>query len=239
MAGGASIAVVWTGRPCYSVTLLKTLKHTLLHCVTLWHSPNQCNTLPLLHCVVLHCVLREVGRTQSVISCEHRGSSLSSLQRVEPAAADGKSANLRQLVKITCCSPLWVTLLQRERDKDSRLRAEKQEKRRNKRKGETGGNRTASASRSLFFSPLLFYFFFRISLRAAKCNITVSTFCIFSPPFPSVSFRPPPFYHFPLFMFCLSSSICFRHFHPPPWERKSLPPRIDGFLENWRHFVAL
>ena len=35
MAGGARIGVVWTGRPCYSVTLLKTLN---THFATLWHS---------------------------------------------------------------------------------------------------------------------------------------------------------------------------------------------------------
>ena len=131
MAGGASIAVVWTGRPCYSVTLLKTLKHTLLHCVTLWHSPNQCNTLPLLHCVVLHCVLREVGRTQSVISCAHRGSSLS------PVSNEWNL--LLRMEKVQTCvnwskSPVALLLDDSVAERETRIHGWE---RRNRRKGET------------------------------------------------------------------------------------------------------
>ena len=85
--GPGRSAMVWTGRPCYSVTLLKTLKHTVA-AVLLWF---QCVVL----CCVTLCVLRRLVRTQSVISSEHRGVLSLPLHPVEPAHAMKKKLQTR------------------------------------------------------------------------------------------------------------------------------------------------
>ena len=120
------IGVVWTGRSCYSVTQT----HTLLHCVTLWHSPKHWAAVVRvwLHCVVLHCVLREVGRTQSVISCKHRGAPLSTqwnlvpVEKVQTRANWSKSPVLLFPLddSVVLLSSGWLCCA--EKDKDSRLR---------------------------------------------------------------------------------------------------------------------
>ena len=269
MAGGANIGVVWTGRPCYTVTLLKTLKHTVWHCDTPQNTATHCSCCSSLIelCCVLHCVLREVGRTQSVISCEHRG-----LLSPSPRSGTCRWKKCKQLFETIGQNHLLLSsgwLCCREEDKGSRLRAEKQEKQDKKEKQEkhekqeekrkTGGNRRKQRNRrkkekqekqhcSCF--PLLLFLSPSISSNITHSRQTDVQHCL---NFPSVSVTfIPPFllflFGFPFLSFsfvdvlsfhlvALFFSICFHHLQPS--ERKSLPPRIDGFLENWRHFVAL
>ena len=75
-----------------------------------------------------------------------------------------------------------------------------------------------------FNVPSVFYFFSRPSLLFLPFifSLVFSSKPTLSILFPSYAWSSPSFI-----------------ISPPPLECKSLHPRIDGFLENWRHFVAL
>ena len=140
-------------------------------CVTLCVARGCCATVWVAGgCVVLQCELHwevvlcypvcceRLAEHKAWLAANTGGSSLP-LHPVEPAV-DGKSANncLKQLVKITCSSPLD--------DSVARVHGWEQRNRRNRR------NSKAPASHSFFFSPLQFLL---ILLTAAKLTTNTAS----------------------------------------------------------------